>query len=277
MVCAATVFLPRAFPIPPPRPDVLIDIGSLPAGKTITIEFDATVRYPFPALVNEVSNQGVITGTNTPAFPTDDPDTPVPMDPTVTEIRAVPDLVISKDDAGKTYLRGDTVPYTISYANIGDQNVTDVTIIDTIPANTTFNPAMSTAGWVCAPGFPGSATCTLTLGELPGGSFGSVVYAVTINSLTSNKVQVITNTVEIAAGEGQPDADPVNNSATDLTFITGKSPDIDGNVVVNDADLLILMRDYHTLSDRSDMDGSGWIDWLDLWLFGRHWRVGPER
>jgi uncharacterized repeat protein (TIGR01451 family) len=276
IVCVATVLSPKALAAQPLPPDVLVEIGDLPPGKTITIEFDVTVRTPFPALVNEVSNQGIITGANIAAFPTDDPDTPLPADPTVTEISAAPDLVISKDDEGKTYLRGDTVLYTLSYANIGDQNVTDVNIIDTLPANTTFNSASSTAGWACASGLPGQATCTLTVGEVPGGSGGSVAYAVTIDALTPNGTQLIVNTGEIAAGVGQPDANPANNSTSDLTFITGKSPDIDGNTAVTEADLFILMRDYHTDSDRSDMNGDGWIDWIDVWIFGRHWGVRPD-
>jgi len=41
-----------------------VNIGVLPAGKSITITFNATINDPFPAGVCQVSNQGTVSGSN---------------------------------------------------------------------------------------------------------------------------------------------------------------------------------------------------------------------
>jgi hypothetical protein len=44
--------------------DVLLNIGDLPAGKTVTITFNVTVANPYLGATNQVSNQGTVSGTN---------------------------------------------------------------------------------------------------------------------------------------------------------------------------------------------------------------------
>ena len=66
--------------------DVLINIGLLPAGKSITITFDVTVDNPWQGTVAQVSNQGLVTGTNFADKLTDDPAVGGAADPTVTPI-----------------------------------------------------------------------------------------------------------------------------------------------------------------------------------------------
>lgn len=269
VVCAATIFTHEASAAQSLPADVFVDIGALPPGKTVTIEFDTTVKKPFPAFVNEVSNQGIITGASIAALVTDDPGTPVAHDPTVTGITAAPDLVITKDDDGGTHAPGDTIRYTLSYFNIGDQDGADALITETVPANTKFDAGASTAGWACVPdGNPGS-TCTLAIGEVAGGGGGSVAYAVLVDDPVPPGTQLIANTVTIAGA--QPDPNPANNNATEITILGEKIPDIDGDGAVTGADLLILMREYHTTSGRSDLDNDSWVDWEDLWILGGKW------
>ena len=55
--------------------DVMLNIGVLPAGKSITIRFDVPVDNPYLGATNKVSNQGLVAGTNFAApVLTDDPD-----------------------------------------------------------------------------------------------------------------------------------------------------------------------------------------------------------
>ncbi len=64
-----------------------VDLGSIPAGATVTLEFDVQVSNPltsFPAV--SVSNQGTVSGTGVPAVATDDPATGTVGDPTVTPL-----------------------------------------------------------------------------------------------------------------------------------------------------------------------------------------------
>ncbi|HYP53444.1 MAG TPA: HYR domain-containing protein, partial [Pyrinomonadaceae bacterium] len=80
---------------------VSLDIGTLPATKSMTITFKVTVNNTLNAA--EISNQGQVSGTNFPAVLTDDPDTAAPNDPTVTpagspaEITCPADITVNTD------------------------------------------------------------------------------------------------------------------------------------------------------------------------------------
>jgi hypothetical protein len=66
--------------------DVLLNIGTLPAGKSVTITFHATVNNPFTGSLPQVSNQGTVSGSNFANVLTDDPSVGGAADPTVTPI-----------------------------------------------------------------------------------------------------------------------------------------------------------------------------------------------
>jgi len=275
IICAGMTSSPEAGAIPPPPPDVLIDIGVLPPGKTVTIEFDTAIRNPFPALVNEVSNQGVIIDASMTAVLTDDPDVPGADNPTVTQITATSDLAITKDDGGGTHAPGDAIVYTLSYFNVGDRDETNTVIMETVPANTTLDAGSSTAGWVCVPDGNAGSACTLTIGDVPGGGGGSAVFAVLIGDPVPPGTQYIVNSATVMGV--QTDPNPANNNATEVTLLSDKIPDINGDGSVTAADLILLMQDYHTDSKRSDLDNDSWVDWEDLWILSNKWGVGTER
>ena len=67
--------------------DVMLSIGTLPAGETVTIAFRVTVANPFTAVPPQVSNQGTVSGNNFGSVLTDDPDVGGTADPTVTAIQ----------------------------------------------------------------------------------------------------------------------------------------------------------------------------------------------
>ncbi len=66
--------------------DVMLNIGTLPAGENVTITFNVTVDDPFTGTLPEVSNQGTVSGSNFADVLTDDPSVGGTADPTVTPI-----------------------------------------------------------------------------------------------------------------------------------------------------------------------------------------------
>ncbi len=137
----------------------------------------------------------------------------------------VPDLTLSMDDGGITSFPGGTVIYTITYDNVGKQGATGVVITETLPANSTFDGASSTPGWVDA----GGGIYTYTVGALGVGGGSTVDFAVTVDDPFAPGVTQIDNTASIADdGANGPDPIPGDNSDTDSTPI--------GNLVWHDLD-----------------------------------------
>jgi uncharacterized repeat protein (TIGR01451 family) len=132
-----------------------------------------------------------------------------------TPVDAAPDLTITKTDGGVSTTPGNTVVYTLSYSNVGNQGAIGVTLSDTVPANTSFNSGASTAGWSCLPDNNAGSLCTLSIGSLAGGGAnGSASFAVTVDSPVPAGVTQITNTASID-DDGNNGADPApgDNSA----------------------------------------------------------------
>jgi len=76
--------------------DVMVTIGTLPAGKQVTIVFDADVNSPLTGTATQACNQGTFTATSPAATSlTDDPATVAVDDPTCTDLGR-PDLTAVK-------------------------------------------------------------------------------------------------------------------------------------------------------------------------------------
>lgn len=146
-------------------------IGTVPGGGgTVTISFRATVRT-LPAGVSAVDNQAGVSGTNFPAVQSDDPATATAGDATRTVVTAKPVLTASKTavlaadaDGSGTPSPGDTLRYTITVTNTGNQAATAVTLDDAIDPNL-----------VPVTGSASASTGTATLsGQSLTGSFGTI-------------------------------------------------------------------------------------------------------
>lgn len=200
-----------------------IPIGVLNVGDSGSVNFAVTVDVNFPSGVNNILNSTSISddGNNGP-----DEDLSNNNDDDTTPLNAAPDLLIMKDDGGLTVDAGDTIVYTINYENIGSQNSTGVSITDTVPSNTTFNPAQSSAGWSCAPDNSAGSTCTFLIGGLIVGASGSIDFAVDVDSVFPGGVNEVTNTTTITDdGTNGSDEDPSNNDSTDDTPVIA-GPDL---------------------------------------------------
>jgi len=74
---------------------VAITIGDLPAGSSVAISFQVRINNPVPVGVTQVRNQGTVSSTD-PRIQdvfTDDPDTPVLDDPTITLLDLTPTAI----------------------------------------------------------------------------------------------------------------------------------------------------------------------------------------
>jgi uncharacterized repeat protein (TIGR01451 family) len=120
--------------------------GSMPAGSTATITFDVIVD---PSVLDGtiISNQGFVSVVDIGIVdqPSDDPDTPIPNDPTRDVVGNHPLLYAQKVaslliDLGTPGVvdPGDVLRYTITVQNSAAIPATGVVLSDPVPANTTY-------------------------------------------------------------------------------------------------------------------------------------------
>ena len=139
---------------------------------------------------------------------------------TATFTELLPDLTLSVTDGGTSTTPGGTVTYTLSYANIGNQVATGVTISETVPANTTFNLAGSSIDWSCTDGSPAGTACIFSPGSLDAGANGSAKFAVTVEDpLSAAVIQIATAASITDDGTNGPDHNPDDNRGSDTTEI----------------------------------------------------------
>jgi hypothetical protein len=147
--------------------DVMLNIGTLPAGESVTITFNVTVDDPFGGALPQVSNQGTVSGSNFADVLTDDPTVGGTADPTVTPIDlpqvtlAVSPASVLEDGATNlvyTFTRtGSTAnAMTVNFSVGGTASFTEPDYTQTGAATFT-----ATSGTVVIPG--GSSTATVTI------------------------------------------------------------------------------------------------------------------
>ncbi|UCE19340.1 MAG: VWA domain-containing protein, partial [Gemmatimonadota bacterium] len=110
-----------------------VTIGSVPTMNMVTITFRVTIDDPFPLGLTEIANQGWVNSNQVSDKPTDDPDTPAPDDPTVTPVVAGPIIEADKTDTdlnGGNLEPGETLEYTVTISNSGNQNAVGLRFTD---------------------------------------------------------------------------------------------------------------------------------------------------
>ncbi|HRA55225.1 MAG TPA: hypothetical protein PLQ83_16300, partial [Thermoflexales bacterium] len=108
---------------------------------------------------------------------------------------------------------GTELLYTLNWSVTGDETAPNVTIVDAIPANTTFV--------ACANGCSGTNPLTWSLGNQNPGASGSVSFSVTVNSPLNNGTQIV-NSGSITDSSGLTKTSTVTNgitSAHDLQIV----------------------------------------------------------
>ena len=113
---------------------------------------------------------------------------------------------------------------------MGTRGGTGVGLVETVPANATFDAANSTGGvgptgWSCADNAPAGTECRYDLGTVEvGDPAGTVDFAVTVNATVPAGTTELSNTAAIV-DDGTNGVDPGPNTASDTTPITA-NPDL---------------------------------------------------
>ena len=132
------------------------------------------------------------------------------------------DLSITKTGSVDSLLIFDTFFYTINVSNVGDTNVSNVTVTDNLPPNMTVDldathAALASDGWLCSEETI-TTTCTLT-GDLIVGSLSSIelhVKAPPTDGTITNEVNVTSSADGITI---DTDVNPSNNLAIEITEV----------------------------------------------------------
>ena len=119
-------------------------------------------------------------------------------------------LEIAKRDMqtfGAEVTPGSAINYVIVYTNTGTTEASGVEIIETVPAETTFDPAMSDGAWVCDGGLAMAGTrCVLSVVYLGPGQSGTIFFSVRVNQQIAAETTGVENVVFISSkvmGAGQ--------------------------------------------------------------------------
>ena len=95
-----------------------LNIGDLPAGKSVTITFNVLVNSPsLPLGTTQISNQGTVSGTNFSNVLTDDPSFGGATDPTVTPVDRPDTTVSSINRNGTDPTAASSVSWTVTFAH----------------------------------------------------------------------------------------------------------------------------------------------------------------
>jgi uncharacterized repeat protein (TIGR01451 family) len=171
-------------------------LGTLPAQSQATITITGVPTQP-----------GSVTNTAQVASSTFDPDGSNNADSEETLVASA-DLAVVKTASPSPVLAGNNLSYVVRVTNAGPARATEVSLIDEVPAGTTFISAAPSQG---SCGGPPSLTCDL--GTIDPGAEATVVVVV-VPTAPGN----IVNTATVASATNDPE--PANNSASATTAVT---------------------------------------------------------
>jgi uncharacterized repeat protein (TIGR01451 family) len=123
----------------------------------------------------------------------------------------VADLAITKTGPDFPIPGGSPVVYTLQVSNNGPSDATDVVVVDTLPASTTFVGADGT-GWACVEA-AGVVTC-----DLPSLAVGGAE-PITLEVLSPTQTTTLVNEAMVSATEMDPNPD--NDLDTEITEVNG--------------------------------------------------------
>ena len=201
---------------PTPDTGVEVDLGTLTVGESVTITFDVIVDDPVPGGTTQVVNQGIVETNEVPDVPTDDPTPPGTDDPTTTPITAAPILDVDKTDSiavTSSVAAGDTVTYTITIDNDGNEVATGVNLTDTVPTKTTLvggSLAVPATSTINSGDTAGDSTIDVDLPDLAPGNAQTITFQVTIDDPLPAGITSVANQATVIADGGlsEPSNDP---------------------------------------------------------------------
>lgn len=225
-------------PAPAPSGETVnATIGTLPAGKTVHIQFQVTVDNPFTGAQPQVSNQGTVSGDNFTSVQTDDPADGGSADPTVTPILTPPDISIHDASASEpssgsapaafavvlSHAYSQTVTVNFSTANGGANPATAGSDYTTTSGSVTFNPGetLQTISVPVLADADNSETDETFLVNLTGTNVGVITDSQAVGTITANSTPgtVIISELRTSGPAGADDdfVELLNNTDTDIT------------------------------------------------------------
>jgi uncharacterized repeat protein (TIGR01451 family) len=189
------------------------NIGSFPVGSSTTFTVVANVG-------SAVASGTVITDTASVSATTIDPN-PSNNYATVTTIVATAgqaDLGVTKTGTPNPVLAGNNITYTIVVTNNGPATSSNVTMTDTLPANTTvvsITPPSTPTGWTCPAASGGTQTCTNS--SLGASTTSTFTLVLKVTAGTAPKT-AITNSAAISSSS-TTDPNSANNSASTTAYV----------------------------------------------------------
>ena len=172
-----------------------IDTASATPTDTATPTATATAT---PSNSSTATPSGTATAT-TSATATSTSTASATATPTVTATPALPQLSLSLLSPASVQV-GQTIVYTIAYANHGGGAATGVLITDVVPPSTRFRAAPSDPGWSCPDDSGPGTACLFAVGDLGPGQSGTVQFAVLLVSPPEGGA--VGNTATIVSDQG---------------------------------------------------------------------------
>ncbi|MEN1727041.1 MAG: hypothetical protein AAGJ52_01250 [Pseudomonadota bacterium] len=243
-----------------------LNLGTYPGGSSQIINFAVDVIDSVAAGTTQIDNAAQVTASNAPTVPLAES----------TPVTAAPVLALTKSDGDANAVPGAVLTFSLDYQNTGNMDTLNAVLTDTVPAQTTFNPAASSAGWTCLPDNTAGSICALAVPTLAGGNGGSVDFAVTVDTPVLANTPSIDNTAEfdannasaVMASDSAPmDSDPLltltKSSGGLPTTVPGATPSfvlLYGNIGnENAADVVITETVPDHTSFRADKSSPGWV------------------
>jgi uncharacterized repeat protein (TIGR01451 family) len=153
-------------------------------GASATYVFAVRIADPLPAGVREIANTAcLLNGAATAGC--DGIETPTTGSPVLTTTKTL---------TGGTAAPGNTLIYTLTVTNSGNQDAAGVSFSDQLPPGTSWVSALSSPGWVCSPSDLAPSTCTLSIGPLAAGASASRTIALALQSPWPAGGTLLTNT-----------------------------------------------------------------------------------
>jgi large repetitive protein len=185
-------------------PSVTCDLGPMAMGDTATI---TVVVHVDPAF----EDGATLSNTATASSETPDPSSANDSATADTAVTTSADVSLTKTAAPDPVTAGENLTYTITATNAGPSDAQDVTLVDTLPAGTTF-VSVTTSQGTCS----GTTAVTCDLGTIALGSSATITLVVQVDPHLAGGT-VITNTVSVSSPEvtaATADPTPGNNSAS---------------------------------------------------------------
>lgn len=198
------------------------------SGGTVTCTFLSPVPNGTTAqftLVTTIGPGPTVNNTATVTTTSGDPDPNDNSSTATTTVTTTVDVSVTKGAAPPTVANGSNITYTIVVNNAGPSPAPNVTLADSIPANTTFvslnqsGPAFSCT----TPSAGGTGSVSCSNANFPAGSPTTFTLVVKVNPSTPPGT-VITNTANVASAG--TDTNGTNNSASATTTTTASPTDV---------------------------------------------------